>query len=129
MFDQASKMFDQYPSIAQMLQMAFDFQVRSKFSPPALEAPKQREEPRETPWPISVELYVKSLVNPQPGETMNFFEKFVQLSEEEIEDLKTLYIARDFENPRAKEIIGDRWGQTTAQMLSDLVKMIGRKRK
>lgn len=114
MFEQAARLHDHYPSLAQLNQIAQDFRVRQKFSPPpppVFEEPQERST-RQTPWPIMLELYCENRSKALNNSGQNLLKRCLQLTDEELQDLQSLYEAKDFEHPLAKHIIEKRWGET-----------------
>lgn len=107
--EQAARLYDQYPSLAQVIQMAIDFRVREKFSHvPMLNEPATKRS-RKTPWPMMLELYMENLSNNSGNDLLK---RLIGLSEEDIHELRSFYEARDFSNPRARVIISQRWGES-----------------
>ena len=121
-FDQAVRLHDQYPSLAQMIEIATSFRVRERFSPKALTQPQeQQESPRKTPWPILLEVYMENLRKPLILNGNVFLRRLIALSDAELDELYFFYYSADFENPRAKEIIGNRWGKTSSEEVQEIV--------
>lgn len=107
MFEKAALLHDFYPSLAQMMKIADEYDVRTKFGPPRLKiAAKPRGVPH--PWPPLVRLYIAARAEGQPLEGFKFFKKNWRLRENEAEELVAFWRAGDLRNKRALEIIASK---------------------
>lgn len=110
MFDQASKLHDHYPSIAQMMRIAEDFRVRERFTPKAEPPPGPPRRQRKSPWNPLVERNMERLL---AGEVLTeavdfYFRKILKIKPEEVAELLEFYRKKDFHNPRAVQILKGR---------------------
>lgn len=105
--EQAARLYDHYPSLAQVIQMASDFRVREKFSNVAMLNEPTTPRKRKTPWPMMLELYMET----NEASNHKMLERLIGLSTEEMELLEACYERKDFENKEARAIIAQRWTQ------------------
>ena len=108
--EQAARLYDQYPSLAQVIQMAVDFRVREKFSKLQMLNEPTNVRTRKTPWPMMLELYMETTEE----NNNKMLQRLIGLSEGELEFLEACYEERDFENAEARAIISQRWPQEAA---------------
>lgn len=108
LFQMSFRIHDQYPSLAQLLELGRTFEVKKRFGPPE-PLPLPPPPKGECPWPKTLELFLKNRADASSNSSNVFLKKFIKLEEEEILEMEKFYGTRDFLNPRAVELVLKAW--------------------
>lgn len=104
LMEKAPKYFSQYPSIAECLELGINLNLKAKY----LKIPEPtliHETPRESPWPIAVEVLMRQRIGTLTGRSQRYLLSKLRLSEQEILKLQKVYVTQEWENPEAMEIL------------------------